>query len=62
MGIAEKGNNKIKAGDDAAQAKWFDIEKLPQAMAFDHKEVVNFAVRKLKRRKIYKVNLLKKSL
>jgi len=48
MGIAKKGLNKIKAGDDAAKVKWFDIEKLPKDMAFDHKEVAKFAVRKLK--------------
>jgi len=48
MGIATKGQNKIKAGDDAAQARWFDINKLPKDMAFDHDEVVKFAVEKLK--------------
>jgi len=47
MGIAEKGHNKIKAGDDAAKARWFDIEKLPENMAFDHEEVAWFAIRKL---------------
>ncbi len=47
MGIAEKGRNKIKAGDDAAKARWFDIDKLPENMAFDHEEVARFAIRKL---------------
>ncbi|MHC4072419.1 MAG: NUDIX domain-containing protein [Planctomycetota bacterium] len=36
-----------KAGDDAAEAKWFDIEKLPEDMAFDHDEMVGFAIEKL---------------
>jgi len=49
MGIATEGQDKIKAGDDAAQAQWFDIEKLPSNMAFDHNEVVRFAIEKLKR-------------
>jgi len=40
MGIATEEQTKIKAGDDAAQAQWFDIEKLPDDMAFDHNEVV----------------------
>ncbi len=48
MGIATEGQDMIKAGDDAAQAQWFDIEKLPKDLAFDHNEVVRFAIEKLK--------------
>ena len=44
FGIATKGQDKIKAGDDAAKAQWFDIEKLPKDMAFDHNEVIRFAI------------------
>jgi len=47
MGIATKGQDTIRPGDDAAQAQWFDIEELPKDMAFDHNEVVGFAVEKL---------------
>jgi 8-oxo-dGTP diphosphatase len=57
MGIATKGHNKIRAGDDAARAKWFDIEKLPNDMAFDHDEVVKVAIAKLKRRKKYRLQI-----
>jgi len=46
-GIAEKGLSKIKAGDDADKVRWFDIEKLPKEMAFDHKKIAEFAIRKL---------------
>ena len=46
MGIATEGQTKIKAGDDAAQAQWFDIEQLPENMAFDHNKVVRFCYRK----------------
>jgi len=53
MGIATEGLNKIKAGDDAAEARWFDIEKLPKDMAFDHNEVAKFAMCKLARKRIY---------
>jgi len=49
MGIAGDGKNKIRAGDDAARARWFDIEKLPPDMAFDHNEVAKFAIAKLKK-------------
>ena len=53
MGIAAKGQSKIKGSDDAAKAKWFDIENLPKDMAFDHSEVAKFAVKRLKKKKIY---------
>jgi 8-oxo-dGTP diphosphatase len=49
MGIATKEQTKAKAGDDAAKARWFDIEKLPKDMAFDHNEVAKFAIAKLKK-------------
>jgi 8-oxo-dGTP diphosphatase len=57
MGIATKGQNKLKAGDDAAKVRWFNIEKLPKDLAFDHNEVVRFAIEKLKKRKIYQLNI-----
>jgi 8-oxo-dGTP diphosphatase len=57
MGIAAGGQNKPKAGDDAAKAQWFDIENLPKDLAFDHNEVVRFAIEKLKKRKIYRLKI-----
>ena len=48
MGVATEEQTKIEAGDDAAQAKWFDIEELPEDLAFDHNEIIRFAVGKLK--------------
>jgi 8-oxo-dGTP diphosphatase len=48
MGVATEDQTNLKAGDDAAQAEWFDIDELPEDMAFDHDEVVRFAVGKLK--------------
>ena len=50
IGIATEGQDKIRPGDDAAKAKWFDIEKLPKVLAFDHNEIIKFAVEKLKER------------
>jgi len=50
MSIATKGHKKIKAGDDAAKAQWFDIKKLPKDMAFDHNEMISFAIKKLEER------------
>ena len=57
MGIITKGSKKIKAGDDAAKARWFDIEKLPKNLAFDHNEVVKLAIGKLKKKKIYRLKV-----
>ena len=52
MGFITEGQDKIKAGDDAAEAQWFDIDQLPENMAFDHSEVMKLAVRKLKERRL----------
>jgi 8-oxo-dGTP diphosphatase len=54
MGIVNAKRAKIKGGDDAAEAKWFDIEKLPAEMAFDHDEITRCAIRRLKRTKAYR--------
>ena len=53
MGIVDKDKSKVEAGDDAAQARWFDIEELPKDLAFDHNEVTKYVIRKLKSRKEY---------
>jgi 8-oxo-dGTP diphosphatase len=54
MGIVEEGRAAIKAGDDAAEAKWFKIDQLPKEMAFDHDEISCFAIGRLKRKKAYR--------
>ena len=48
MGFTNDQNANIKGGDDAEEAKWFDIDHLPGNMAFDHDEVAKFAIRRLK--------------
>jgi 8-oxo-dGTP diphosphatase len=57
MGIAANRQHKTRAGDDAGQAQWFNIEELPKDMAFDHDEVAKFAIARLKRKKIYRLNV-----
>jgi 8-oxo-dGTP diphosphatase len=41
-----KNNQEAVAGDDAKNAEWFDLDKLPE-LAFDHSEVVQKAIKKL---------------
>jgi 8-oxo-dGTP diphosphatase len=53
-GIAPQGKTTIRGGDDAAQAKWFPIERLPANLAFDHDRVARTAINKLKRTKAYR--------
>ena len=53
MGIAKEEQTKVEAGDDAAEAKWFDTDELPEDLAFDHDDVIKFAVGKLKNESEY---------
>ena len=46
-GIAGKDWQQIKAADDAAQVRWFDIDNLPQ-LAFDHDEISRCAIERLR--------------
>lgn len=48
MAVLEDNTQKIKAGDDADKAQWFDIDKLPKNLAFDHDDVAAFAIKRLK--------------
>lgn len=32
--------DKIKAASDARRAKWFDIQQLPERLAFDHEQII----------------------
>ncbi|MGB8225257.1 MAG: NUDIX hydrolase, partial [Sedimentisphaerales bacterium] len=48
MFIGITKDSKIKGGDDAAEAKWFEINNLPP-MAFDHNDVAAIAIMHLKR-------------
>lgn len=49
MGVTDDNNATVKGGDDAEEAKWFDIENLPPNMAFDHDKVAKFAIERLKK-------------
>ncbi len=47
FGIMHEPGMDAKAGDDAAEAGWFPVHSLPE-LAFDHQEVVQQAIIKLK--------------
>lgn len=48
MGVTDIGaHTTIKGADDAAEAQWFDVEKLP-ALAADHGLIINTALQFLK--------------
>ena len=44
-------NTKVKGGDDAAEACWFEINALPSDIAFDHDNVAAIAIEWLKKEK-----------
>lgn len=54
MGIIEGSPPRVKGGDDAAQAKWFNIDKVPTDLAFDHNHGVKLAIEKLKKKAVYR--------
>jgi 8-oxo-dGTP diphosphatase len=49
FGIAPANTKRIKGGDDAVRAKWFNIKNLPAELAFDHNEIIKFGIKILKR-------------
>jgi 8-oxo-dGTP diphosphatase len=54
LGVVTDSETKVRAGDDAARVKWFDIEELPKELAFDHAEVIGFALGRLRGKRIYR--------
>jgi len=46
VGTVTPDKATIKAGDDAAEAAWFDIDQLPE-LAFDHNEMAKIAIEKM---------------
>ena len=45
--IAESQIKVVKGGDDAKEARWFDISNLPP-LAFDHEQILKDAIEKLR--------------
>jgi len=47
-GIVGKGRTRTRGGDDAAEARWFAIDQLPENLAFDHDAVTRLAIARFK--------------
>ena len=45
-GFCKSLNINIKAGDDAKNAAWYSLSDLPE-LAFDHKSILDFAIKEL---------------
>ena len=46
-GITELNKSEVRGGDDAKQATWFPVERVPQ-LAFDHEKILEMAWNKIK--------------
>lgn len=46
FGLVKRADEEIKAGDDAAEATWFNFNSLP-ALAFDHSQIMQIARNRL---------------
>jgi 8-oxo-dGTP diphosphatase len=46
FGVVDSDQSQVSGGDDASDAKWFPLARLPQ-LAFDHVEAVTMAVERI---------------
>jgi ADP-ribose pyrophosphatase YjhB (NUDIX family) len=54
--LVRTDREKVAAGRDTAEARWFQVDELPAQMAFDHQEILSYALWRL-RNKIKYANI-----
>ncbi len=52
LAFIRQDDYSVVAGDDAAKAQWYPVNKLPE-LAFDHKEIIQIALDKLRWKIMY---------
>lgn len=55
IGLVDDSKAKIQAGDDAEDAQWLNVSKLPK-LAFDHKKIIKAATQRLQERVIHQLD------
>jgi 8-oxo-dGTP diphosphatase len=48
MALVNSEYLEIKATTDVSDVQWFSVAKLPQNLAFDHKEIISYSLKRLK--------------
>jgi ADP-ribose pyrophosphatase YjhB (NUDIX family) len=51
--LVRTDRDKIKAGRDTIEARWYPADELPSEMAFDHAEILNYALSRLRNKVRY---------
>lgn len=51
--LVRTDRDKIEAGRDTSEARWFGVDELPQELAFDHADILNYALWRLRNKVKY---------
>lgn len=48
LALVRSDEHAIQAGSDARRVKWFHVDELPGKLAFDHREIIDVAIKRLR--------------